>query len=335
MQRTLVTVLFLALTCSLAEAQLFRRAAPTTAELSALGLQERSLRVGATTRWLLLQQPPDGQRPAPILIVLHGGGQSMRRMFDAGAGATRGWPELARRENALLLVPNGTNPDNGDPRGDNQTWNDLRQDIARASSADDVAYILALIGWAQATYRTDAARVYVTGASNGGMMTFRLLMEVPEPFAAGAAFVGALPAEDTRLKPPARPTPLLIANGKLDPLVQWNGGEIAGHRGQTRSVAATVAWWAAANKAAAQPSATATLPDTDPSDACRIERRDYPAGPGGAPVTTYTMTGGGHSIPSSRYDIPKGWLVRRFIGPVCRDAEGIELAWQFLSAFRR
>ena len=98
-------------------------------------------------RWFLVQPPADTAPPHPVLLVLHGGGQSMHWRFAADAGATRGWPELARRENALLLVPNGVDPDNADARGDNQTWNDLREGVSRASSADDVAFLVALLAW--------------------------------------------------------------------------------------------------------------------------------------------------------------------------------------------
>ncbi len=317
-----------------ASAQGGRKPAPTMAELAAIGLQERMIRVGPLQRAFLVQPPADPSRPAPVLLVLHGGTQSMRRIFAPDAGATRNWPALAKRENALLIVPNAVNPDNGDPLGDNQNWNDLREGVSRISNADDVGFIGALLDWAQTTYRTDTSRVYVTGASNGGMMTFRLLMEIPERFAAGAAFVAALPADDTRLKQPTKPTPLMIANGTVDPLVQWNGGRIAGNRGETRSVPATVSWWITANKASATAPAT-QLPNHDPNDDCTIGRSTYAAGPGGAPVVAVTMKGGGHAIPSARYTIPDTWLVRRFIGPVCRDVEGTEMAWEFLSRHRR
>jgi polyhydroxybutyrate depolymerase len=325
------TVAIVPASCSLQA----RQPAPTASDLSTLGLQERSLRIGKIDRWFLVQPPVDPLRPAPVLLVLHGGTQSMRRLFAPEAGATRGWPELARRENALLLVPNAVNPDNGDPHSDNQNWNDLRQGMARISAANDVGFVLSLLDWAHSTYRTDRSRVYVTGASNGGMMTFRLLMEAPERFAAGAVFVSALPSEDIRLKRPSKPTPLLIANGTLDPLVLWNGGKIAGDRGETRSVSATVNWWVEANKAVAQASNPTRLNDRAPSDNCTIERSVHAARLGGAPVVTYTMKGSGHNIPSSKYSIPDTWLVRRFLGPVCRDIEGIELAWEFLSAYRR
>ena len=320
---------------TVSSAQVGRKPAPSTLALQAQGLQEHSLQIGGLTRWFLVQPAADTSKPAAVLLVLHGGSQSMRRLLAADAGATRGWPDLARRENLLLLVPNGVNADNQDTRGDNQNWNDLREGVRRGHDADDVGFINALLVWAHQQYRTDRDRVYVTGASNGGMMTFRLLMETPEPFAAAATFVSALPKAGGRLHAPARATPLLLANGTLDPLILWNGGSIAGGRGETRSVADTVQWWLAANKAGPAPAEPILLPDQDSQDGCTIERRDHAALPGGAPVVTLTLRGGGHNLPSARYAIADNWLVRRYIGPVCRDAEGTELVWAFLSPYRR
>jgi polyhydroxybutyrate depolymerase len=323
------------LATGLALAKLRRSPVPDVSELAAIGLAEHSLKVDGIERWFLVQPPSNAKQAAPVLIILHGGTQSMRRMFNTSAGATRGLPELARRENVLLLAPNGVNPDNGDAFGDNQNWNDLRQGVSRDSDADDVGFILAMIDWAQAHHRVDASRIYVTGASNGGMMTMRLLMEAPERFAAGAAFVSALPLGDDGLTPPKVPTPLMIANGTLDPLVKWNGGKIAGNRGTTRSVEATVAWWTKSNRATAQASEVSLLPDKDPKDGCRIETSIHAAEPGGAPVFAVKLTGGGHSIPSAKFKTPDTWLIREYIGPICKDVEGAQMIWDFLSKYRR
>jgi polyhydroxybutyrate depolymerase len=312
-----------------------RYPAPTTTQLSKLGFTELKLDVDGVERWFLVLPPRDASKPAPILVFLHGGTQGMRRVFADSSGATLGLPALARRENALLLVPNAVNSETGDAKGDDQNWNDLRENVSRDSSADDVGFILKLLDWAAQNYNVDAKRTYVAGASNGGMMTFRLLIEAPERFAAGAAFVAALPVESSLIKAPSKPTPLMIANGTVDPLVNYEGGKIPGGRGLMRPVAESIDWWIAANKAETKPSRLAQIKDRDPGDNCIIERKDFKAKEGGAPVVTYTMIGGGHNIPSAKFSLPNSWAVRRFIGPVCRDVEGIELIWSFLSGFKR
>lgn len=333
--RFVLGLLSAATTAQPVEAQGLRRPPPTARELAELGLSERSLQVGPDRRWLLVQPPPDASRPAPVVVLLHGGTQSMRRLFSPNAGASRGWPSIARRENVLLLVPNGTDPDSGDSSADNQVWHDFRHGVRRQSRADDVGFILAMLDWAHATYRTDRSRVYVTGASNGGMMTFRLLIEAPERFAAGATFIASLPDSNDRLSLPKLPTPLLIAHGTADPLIKWEGGSVPWGRGRVRSGPATVAWWIAANRAIVEPAEVTRNPDRDPSNGCAIEVRRHRAQPGGAVVVAYRMIGGGHAMPSSLYPIPDNFLTRKMIGPVCRDIEGAELAWTFLSNHRR
>lgn len=157
----LVILMVLPATPSLAR---IRQPAPTSEAIAALGLSEQSIVVEGVTRWFLVQPPPDVTRPAPVLIVLHGGTQSMRRIFADTAGATRGWLALARRENVLLLVPNGINAATGDAKSDDQNWNDLRHGVARESDADDVGFIRSLLDHASKTYAIDPYRVYVTGA---------------------------------------------------------------------------------------------------------------------------------------------------------------------------
>jgi polyhydroxybutyrate depolymerase len=316
-------------------AQPARPPAPSLAELQALGLQQHSLQVAGRTRWFLAQAPADATRPAPVLLVLHGGGESMRRILSRNAGASQGWPALAQRENALLLIPNASNADNGDTFSDNQNWNDLRQGVSRQTDADDVAFLLALLNWAHQQHRTDRSRVYVSGASNGGMMSMRMLMQAPEAFAAAAVFVASLPVDESRFVQPAVATPLFIANGTEDPLVRWGGGTIAGDRGLMRSVSDTVAWWIKTMRAEPQAKAVQQLPKQDNTDPCLLELREHAALPGGAPVVVLTMRGGGHSLPSAKYPLADTFLIRRYIGPVCRSAEGPELAWQFLQQHRR
>jgi hypothetical protein len=40
-------------------------------------------------------------------------------------------------------------------------------------------------------------------------------------------------------------------------------------------------------------------------------------------------------MPSIKHKIADGFLVRRFIGPVCRDLEAAELTWAFFKQYTR
>jgi len=294
---------------------------------------ERGLVVGGLTRVYLEVVPESLRRPAPLVLLLHGGGQSMRKLFRQRRGGTRRWLHLAERDGFVLVAPNGAAAGGGDPAGDRQSWNDLRPDKTEGNStADDVAFIAALIDRVARDHPIDRRRVYVTGSSNGGMMTYRLLIERPELFAAAAAFIATLPQSEVPDAP--RPTPLMIMNGTADKLVPYGGGAIAKTRGMARSSDATLDYWLRVNRADRSRREVEPLPDRDPGDGCRLVESRWQAGPNGAETLFVQMDGGGHAMPVATG--PRhGWLVERILGPQCRDLDGADLAWAFMRRFER
>lgn len=296
----------------------------------AQGWQESSITVNGVERWYRVYVPDGLPRHAPLLLSLHGGGGSMHSIDRS---ATHGWVQLADQRKFLLVVPNGTHGSSGDAHGRRQNWNDLCSNSGESQSrADDVGFVRALLDRIEADHASDPRRVYVTGNSNGGLMTYRLLLELPERFAAAAAFIANLPVESTRLRPPARPVPLMIWSGTEDRLMKFNGGEIPGGRGRMRSALETVAWWVQANRADSSMPRTVALPDVDPNDGCRIQGARYPALADGAPVLFYRAEGGGHTMPTrSETSSEGGPIYKLLVGPTCRDVEGAEIAWEFMA----
>jgi polyhydroxybutyrate depolymerase len=308
---------------------------PSADRVGAEGWHELNLRHDGLKRWFRIYCPPDLPQKAAVVVLLHGGAQSMRRIFRPRSGGTQEWQRVAEQEKLLLLVPNGTHPDTGDTFGNKQYWNDVRP-AAKVNNprVDDVGFIVALLEWAAQNYPVDRSRIYVTGVSNGGMMTYRLLMEMSDRIAAGAAFIANLPVDGRRMRIPERPVPLLICNGTEDPLVRWAGGEIPGGRGKVRSAEQTAAWWVKASRADARRPESFPLPDSDPEDGCRLYRTRYPPLAGGAEVEFVRMQGGGHTLPSGRHPLPDWGWIKRLFGPTCRDVEGAWLAWDFLKRHR-
>ena len=152
----------------------------------------------------------------------------MDELFRSNAGGTQEWPEVAEDGGFLLLVPNGTGVETGDPSGDDQRWNDCRSPSAggvTGSTADDVGFLVALADWAGHRFPV-SDRVLVTGASNGGMMAYRLATERPGRVAGVAAFVANLP-EGGECSDPSQPVPILIVNGTADPITPYAGEKLA------------------------------------------------------------------------------------------------------------
>ena len=296
------------------------------------GWSEESFLHDDLTRWYRIYIPdPLPENPA-LVLYLHGGTLSMRSLFSSLVDGTKTWLEIAEAEGVVLLVPNGVNPETGDTFGNDQNWNDLRPDQAAGqSTVNDVGFILALLNKIETEVPIDKNRIFVTGASNGGFMTYRLLIEAPERFAAGAAFIANLPELDGSLPLPKEPTPLMIANGTDDPLVPWYGGMVGKDRGVVISAEETVDWWVSANRADPNQLMSRFLPEINPDDNCQVRMDYYPATEEGAAVLFYAILGGGHTMPSIDHAGLDNRLTRRLFGQVCREVEGVRLAWDFFN----
>ncbi|MCX6100879.1 MAG: prolyl oligopeptidase family serine peptidase, partial [Candidatus Bipolaricaulota bacterium] len=229
-------------------------------------------------------------------LLLHGGFSSASDMWETELA--KSWKGLADSHGFLLVLPEGA-PDAANPTGHH--WNDCRVDAGNAdslSSEDDVGFIGRVIDVIEAHAAVNPNRIYVTGASNGGMMTYRLAMQLGDRFAAAAAIIANLP-DPSECPFSAGPLPILIMNGTADPVMPYDGGCVAGpscERGSVRSTAATVAFWVFTNGAAVT-SAVTDLPDTLPSDDSTIRVFHFDGGDAGNDVVLYRVEGGGHNAP--------------------------------------
>lgn len=294
-----------------------------------IGWRENSIEINGLDRWYRVFRPRSFQVGNPAVVLLHGGGQSMRKIFANDFNASKHWRTIAERDGLLLIVPNGT-AKGGGTKGDRQNWNDLREKDIGEQGAEDVKFIESLVTSLREIYRFDPGRVYVTGASNGGMMTFRMLIEKPELFAAGVAFIASLPANYDRLTRPSNPKPLMMCNGTADALIKWQGGEIGRNRGKICPVEKAVAWWIESNRCEQSPKSIAKLADRDNADGCQIVHQIYAPKTGGSAFEFVKIEGGGHTLPSIKYSLPDKRFIQRLLGPMCHDIEGTELAWDFM-----
>lgn len=149
--------------------------------------------------------PPDGAR-RPLVLVLPGAG-----MTGADMAAYTGYSRLADLKGFLVAYPTAS--------GARPFWN---VSTTQAGKPDDVAYlrhvITALTG---DTACADAARVGVTGLSNGGGMSAVLACQAADLLAAAAPVAGGystLPDCE-----PARPLPVLEIHGLRDGVVPYIG----------------------------------------------------------------------------------------------------------------
>ncbi len=270
--------------------------------------------------------PTDYERGDPAVLLLHGSGGSMREVLLPQRTTSR-WLDLADRDGFLLIAPNGFNEANLDGLGDEQSWNDIRDDdTGRTSLEDDVGFLLSVLDAVDAGRDYDPNEVFVTGSSNGGIMAMTLLIETPARFEGAAAFIASLPRET--IPDPVAPTPVMLLNGTLDQLILFGGGPVAGDGAPTRSVPATVDYFIDATTPDPSLTATRQLIDAAPGDGCEIFETRYRAPGGGPAVTYYEARGGGHNVPDPTAP-PFAPAAEALLGPRCRDANGIDLANDF------
>lgn len=290
------------------------------------GWHNGELQHGGLKRVFLFYIPKNLPDHPPVVILLHGGFRNMNELFSKNAGGTNEWPVVAEEEGFLLLIPNGTNIRTGNPTGNHQQWNDCRP---VGSKADDVGFISELIAWTDKKVRINPERVYVTGASNGGIMAYRLARELDNKIAAIAAFIANKP-KNSQCNSSAKSVPVLIVNGTEDPLMHFNGGKLAkGRRGAVISTEATVDFWAEQYGISTTPAAIDTLKNINHNDNSYVIRLRYGSAQLGAPVMLYKVVGGGHIMPSVKYVVPH-WI-ERLLGNQNNDVEGARIAWKFLS----
>ncbi len=206
---------------------------------------EQTMRVGGVERSYLLHDFSKG-KAAPVVIALHGGGgdpENAVRMTQ--------FDRIGAREGLIVVYPGGTSRN---ARGKLLTWNAGHCcAYAMENGIDDVGFISALIDSLVASGKADPRRIYVTGMSNGGMMSHRLGRELSTRIAAIAPVVGAVFGDEPA---PVAPVPAFIIVGAEDQVVPGAGGPlqlrgILGNRSAAdRDVAPAIdqaTYWAKAN----------------------------------------------------------------------------------------
>ena len=293
-------------------------------DADAADLYPRSITHGGLERTYRLYVPSafGKAKSMPLVIVLHGGGGTGERMEHLTLG---GFNKLADRDGFVVAYPDGLG----------RAWNDGRKKTikrrAHLEKVDDVGFVSGLIDHLSKDLNIDSKRVYVTGISNGAMMSFRLACDLSGKIAAIAAVAGSLPGELAGTAP-ARPVPVLILNNTKDPMMPYDGGDIRFGKlvlGKVLSTPDTVKFWVRHNASHPRP-VTTRMPDTDPRDGTRVRREVYAAGKAGAAVVLYVIEGGGHTWPGGRQYLPE-----RFIGRTCRDIDASEIIWGFFKMHTR
>ena len=268
--------------------------------------EPRTLQVNGQSRRYYLYLPATWHRgrPAPLVLVFHGGGGRA-----SGIAPHTGFSRLADREGFVVAYPQGLNG----------RWNDGR---GYAATHDDVGFVRALLDTLEHELGIDPRRVYATGISNGAMFTYRLACDLPGRFAAVAPVAGAMPAALATGCAHTQPVSVIAFQGTADPLMPSAGGGVARRRGQVLPAERSIAFWGTVAGCTGEPSVT-DEPDLI-TDETVVRLTAYGGCREGRTVELYTIRGGGHTWPG-------GPAAGARVGRVSREIDATELIWKFFA----
>ncbi len=255
-------------------------------------LKEAQARITAAgrERTVTIVSPAHPIADAPAILYFHGSNQTAAsgRAFTGGT-----FDALAARGVVIAYLD-----------GYKRNWNDARRSsdfAARREGVDDVAFATATIDHLVAHYGVARSRVYAVGFSAGAALVIRLVHAIPALLAGAAIIAATQPVPENFLldAAPTSPLPLVAFHGTRDPLVPYGGGMASlwgfRPRGLGLSAPATADYFAARNGITVAPKSRRLTPHAG-NGRTTVERTDYRQD-GHAPVTLFTIHGGGHVVP--------------------------------------
>jgi polyhydroxybutyrate depolymerase len=254
--------------------------------------------------------PPtyDCRVPTPILFCIHGLQQNgVMFCVNGAAGASsgaKGFVDKSNEAGFILVIPTGYN----------NSWNGAG--CCGNPNLDDTALFKAILAEVSTHLNVDARRVFATGLSNGGYMSYRLACEAADVFTAVAPGSGGLHGIPCT---PARTISVLDIHGTMDNLVPYSL--------QATSMSAL----ATANGCAAT-----TKPATTPASGGDTTCVTYDGCPSGIEVTGCTVQGGGHAwFGDPSCGTGAGSLGCGFVGANSTFLNNTDVVWSFFSRLSR
>ncbi len=285
-------------------------------------------------RLVRVYRPKSSRRdkvPAALLVVLHGGGGSGEQVSDNNKSPLAVFNKIADEKNVIVVYPTATKDNTG-----KNGWNDCRSDDTSKNGVDDSAFLASLIRELSGNLGISKSQVFVSGHSNGAMMSFRMALEHSDLIGAIATSAGNIaksPVAGACSEGPKTPIPVFMTHGSQDTFVPPEGGCVANLRGKRRcergyvvSAQETIDFWLRVN-GQANSSPTSRTVEIDRRDGGAAVESKYNGG--SAPVTAWMLNGAGHPVPSTTIKVRP--IV---VGKQNRDIEFAREAWSFFESIR-
>ena len=153
-----------------------------------------NINVNGTNRNMLVYAPKNIEKNRPLIIQMHGYNQDAAYQKNAAK-----WEPVADTGRFVVVFPNGQN----------KAWD--------TSGDKDLNFIKAIINEMNSKYGIDKNRVYVSGFSMGGMMSYHVANKMGDQIAAIAPVSGGGSPNS-----PKRAMPIMHTHGTTDDVVNYN-----------------------------------------------------------------------------------------------------------------
>lgn len=161
----------------------------------------------------------------PLVIALHGLGDNMTNFSNVG------FDNIADTARFLVVYPQGTNNILSQSAWNNGTL--------LSSGSDDISFLSMIIDTMYVHYNIDLSKVYFTGFSMGGIMSYHMLCAMPSKVAAVASVSGPMSDADITACNPGRSVPIMHMHGTADATVPYDSAALP----SLSLVPTTLAFW--------------------------------------------------------------------------------------------
>ena len=274
--------------------------------ISAQELELDTIQHDGIERTFIINYPSyyDGSQAMPLVFNFHGfGSNSTQQMFY---GEFR---PILEREGFIVVHPEGTLTPDGQAH-----WN--VGGFTGGSTTDDIGLTSAMIDYMSANYNIDQERIYSTGMSNGGYMSYLLACQLGDRFAAIASVTGSMTDSTFDDCSPSHTTPIMQIHGTEDYVVMYEGSSFS------EAIPDVMNYWVNYNNCNETP-IIKEIDDNNTNDASTVEHYIYKECDNNITNELFKITGGDHSWPGA------------FIGGAGtnRDINASEEIWKFFSRF--
>lgn len=254
----------------------------------------------------------DPATAVPLIMNFHGLGTTSAMQESYGD-----FRKIADTANFIIVHPQGrVQP------GINLTgWGTF---FATSQAVPEINFTSQLLDTLKAHYNINLNRVYSTGMSNGGFMSYVLACQLSERFAAIASVCGSMVSINLNICNTLHPMPLMEIHGTADSIVGYEG---TGGWIPSIHIDTLVKHWVDFNNCNTVAASIDTLPDVNTTDSTRAIHYVWDNGNAGSTVELYKIIDGGHTWPGAATSL--GSVSQ--VGVTNHDFNATNEIWRFFS----